>query len=101
MTLSDKAIQNKKEYTKQYRKENYKRIPLEVTHEKYEEIKVSAQESGETVNGFIKSAIDQRLYNTGVVLEKDYFDNLVKPAAESVGMSLSDFVRACIDQTVN
>lgn len=61
MTYSE----SQKKATLKYQKSHYKRIPLDVTHEKYEEIKVSAQESGETVNGYIKTAIDQRLYNTG------------------------------------
>ena len=44
-----------------YRKEAFKRIPLDVTKEKYAEIKTAADETGESVNGFIKKAIDTRL----------------------------------------
>lgn len=44
-----------------YAKENLKRIPLDVQKEKYEEIATAATSAGETVNGFIKKAIDRRL----------------------------------------
>ena len=50
----------KKANTK-YRKENIKRIPLDVQNEKYDQIKAAATAAGETVNGFIKRAIDERL----------------------------------------
>ncbi len=45
----------------QYAKENLKRIPLNVQKEKYEEIKAAADAAGESVNGYIKKAIDKRL----------------------------------------
>ena len=38
-----------------------KRIPLDVQVEKYEEIKTAAATSGETINGYIKKAIDERM----------------------------------------
>lgn len=44
-----------------YRKENVKRIPLDVQKEKYEEIAEAAASKGESVNGYIKKAIDARL----------------------------------------
>lgn len=46
-----------------YRKENIKRVPLDITKEKYEEIKSAATASGESVNGYIKKAIDTRLHS--------------------------------------
>ena len=45
------------------KKEKYRRISLEVTHEKYAEIKEQSERTGESVNGFIKKAIDDRLNN--------------------------------------
>ena len=54
-------ISNKTKYDIEYAKKNLKRIPLDVTKEKYLEIKAMAEESGESVNGFIKKAIEQRL----------------------------------------
>jgi len=44
-----------------YAKKNLKRIPLDVQKEKYEEIKAAADRAGETVNGYIKKAIDYRM----------------------------------------
>ena len=44
-----------------YRKENLKRIPLDVQKEKYEEIKAAADKTGESVNGFINRAIDETM----------------------------------------
>lgn len=59
--LSEKAKQNKRKYNIKYQKENYKRIPLDVTPEKYEEIKTAAEQQGEKVNTYIKKAIEQRM----------------------------------------
>lgn len=44
-----------------YAKKALKRIPLDVPKEKYDEIKVAAEHAGESVNGYIKKAIDDRL----------------------------------------
>lgn len=57
MTLTEAQ---KKANTK-YREKSIKRIPLDVKKEKYEEIKSAADRSGESVNGYIKKAIDERM----------------------------------------
>ncbi len=57
MTLSDQ----RKEYLYDYQKSKLKRIPLDVQKEKYEEIKAAANHAGESVNGYIKKAIDERM----------------------------------------
>ena len=44
-----------------YKKSHYKRVPLDVTPAKYDEIKSAAGSCGESVNGYIKKAIDMRL----------------------------------------
>ena len=44
-----------------YAKEHIKRIPFDVPLQKYDEIKAAAASAGETVNGYIKIAIDQRM----------------------------------------
>ena len=49
------------DYKIRFAKENYKRVPLDVTKEKYEQIKAAAEKSGESVNGYIKTAVDQRM----------------------------------------
>ena len=53
--------EKKKQYNMEYAKQNIKRIPLDVQKDKYEEIRIAADLCGETVNGFIKTAIDTRL----------------------------------------
>lgn len=47
----------------EYAKRSLKRIPLDVQKEKYDEIKAAADKAGETVNGYIKKAIEQRMEN--------------------------------------
>ena len=44
-----------------YAKTKLKRVPLDVQKEKYEEIKAAATAAGESVNGYIKKAVDQRM----------------------------------------
>ena len=45
----------------EYAKNNLKRIPLDVQKEHYERIKAHAESRGESVNGFIKRAIDETI----------------------------------------
>lgn len=51
----------KTEYNIEYAKKNIKRIPLDIQKTKYEEIRTAAQNAGESVNGYIKKAIDMRM----------------------------------------
>jgi uncharacterized protein (DUF1778 family) len=53
--------EQRKESMYKYAKENLKRIPLDVQKEKYEIIKDAATAAGETVNGYIKKAVDMRI----------------------------------------
>ena len=55
--------QKQKESMYRYRDKNIKRIPLDVQKEKYDEIKAAATAAGESVNGYIKKAIDDRMEN--------------------------------------
>ncbi len=57
MTLTDAQKQARYNYARK----SLKRIPLDVQKEKYEEIKSAAERSGESVNGYIKKAIDERM----------------------------------------
>lgn len=60
---SAESYQKKMQYSMEYAKQKYKRVPLDVTLEKYEEIKNASEIAGETVNGYIKKAIDMRMGN--------------------------------------
>ena len=53
--------EKKRDYNMQDAKEHLKRIPLDVPLQKYDEIKEAAAGAGETVNGYIKTAIDRRI----------------------------------------
>ncbi len=44
-----------------YKKAHLKRVPLDLKLEEYQEVKVAAEASGESVNGYIKKAIRLRL----------------------------------------
>ena len=44
-----------------YREKAIKRIPLDVPKNKYESVKAHAESRGESVNGFIKRAIDETM----------------------------------------
>ena len=52
---------DRKEYLKNYHKEKLKRVPLDLPLEKYEEVKDHAFSRSESVNGFIKRAIDEAI----------------------------------------
>ena len=57
MTYNAKAY----EASVRYKAKNIKRIPLDVQKEKYDQIVTAASAAGETVNGYIKKAIDMRM----------------------------------------
>ena len=57
MTLTDAQKQARYNYARK----NLKRIPLDVQKEKYEQINAAAVRNGESVNGYIKKAIDERI----------------------------------------
>ncbi len=61
MYKTKEAYQHKKEYVVKYARAHYKRVPLDVTFEQFETIKAAAAKSGESVNGFIKKAITERI----------------------------------------
>ena len=53
--------EDKAKYDMEYAKTKLKRIPLDVQKEKYIQIQESAVAAGESVNGYIKRAIDERM----------------------------------------
>lgn len=50
-----------KEYTLRYAREKLKRVPLDLTKDKYEQVKAAAERAGESVNGYIKTAVEERM----------------------------------------
>ena len=52
---------NRTEYMINYQKEKLKRVPLDLTKEKYQEVKAAADRAGSSVNGYIKKAIDEKI----------------------------------------
>jgi len=52
---------DKTKYDIQYQKENIKRLVLGYQKSDYEKVKAAAEKSGETVSGFCKKAIQQRI----------------------------------------
>lgn len=52
---------NRNEYQKEYRKNNLKRVSLELPIKDYEILKLHTEATKETVNGFIKRAINETI----------------------------------------
>ena len=52
---------NRKEYYLQYKKSNYKRVPLDLRIQVFDAIRAHAESTGQSVNGFIKKAIANEL----------------------------------------
>lgn len=61
MPLSEDARKNKVNYNMQYNKQNYKRVPLDISFSMYDDIKAASGKNGESINGYIKKAISERL----------------------------------------
>ncbi len=61
MPLSEKAKENKRKYNHAYTKDKYKRVSLLVSPKMFDDIKTASEEKGESVNGYIKTAISDRL----------------------------------------
>ena len=52
---------NRTEYINNYKRDNYKRLTVELPKEFYEDVKEHAQKKSESVNGFIKRAIKETM----------------------------------------
>ncbi len=53
--------EKRKETMIEYAKKNLKRVPLDVQKEHYEKIKAAADAAGESINGYIKRAVSERM----------------------------------------
>ena len=77
----------KKKYDMEYAKAKLKRIPLDVQKEKYDEIKSAAEAAGESVNGYIKKAIDERMTADKTPEAGTHMDPSAHPEAAPVPIS--------------
>lgn len=68
-------IDKKTQYNLAYAKKKLKRIPLDVQKEKYDEIQSAANAVGESVNGYIKKAIDERMERDNQITDTSQEDN--------------------------
>lgn len=50
-----------------YKKQNIKRVPLDMQNADYEQLKAAADACGEKVNEYIKNAIRERMERSGLV----------------------------------
>ncbi len=55
-----------------YKKDNIKRVPLDMQIAEYERVKAAADANGEKVNEYIKKAIRQRMAQDGIPQEGDH-----------------------------
>ena len=53
------SLEKKKKYDIEYAKTHLKRVPLDLRIDKYNQIKAHAEQQGESLNGFVKRAIDE------------------------------------------
>lgn len=74
-----------------YKKENYRRIPLDVPIEYHEYIKARAKQDGQKVNEWIKQAIDQRMQNVSEEIPNDVITNLKRWLIDH-GHTLDDYI---------
>lgn len=54
-------IDKKSQYIIEYKRQRIKRVPLDMQKADYEELASAAKRAGESVNGYIKTAIQMRM----------------------------------------
>ena len=59
--MGRKYTKAQKDASIKYAKENLRRVPLDLKKEDYERLKRIADASGESINGFIKEAIEEKI----------------------------------------
>lgn len=57
--------ESQRQATYKYRAKKIKRVPLDMQNEEYEKLKSAASAAGESVNGYIKRAIEMRMEKEG------------------------------------
>ena len=61
-----KYDEKSKQYSIQYAKDKLHRVPLNIPKEEYAELKQAAADAGQSVNGFIKQAIRERINSLNI-----------------------------------
>ena len=61
MTENNPMPEDRKQYLKEYRATNLKRVPLDLPFDFYERVKARADAEGKSVNGLIKSLLEKYL----------------------------------------
>ena len=89
----------KRDYNTQYIKDNIKRIPLDVQKDKFEEIKAAADASGESVNGYIKRAVDGQM--NGEIHLPDDLQAAVRSIAALTGETVEEVVARNVAQNLH
>lgn len=56
-------MDKKTTYSLNYAKERLKRVPLDLTHDDYTIVQMAAEAAGESINGYIKQSVAQRMAN--------------------------------------
>lgn len=59
--MEKKKTQDRKQYLLEYNDKHYKRIPLDVPKDEYNAIKEASSKQNESVNGYIRKAVQQRM----------------------------------------
>lgn len=54
-------MKDRNEYINNYKKEKLKRVPLDMKKDDFEKVQAAAAAAGESVNGYIKKAIADRM----------------------------------------
>ena len=55
------SVSKKAQYDIEYKREHLKRVPLDLRLDEYAKLKAYTEQTGETVNGFIKRAIKEAM----------------------------------------
>lgn len=99
--------QERKEYLERYRKENLRRIPLDVTKEMYEDIRSHADRSDRSVNGYIKYAVTKYMDTMDMILRDTSYrqrytkEDLIKFVVSDQAVFEKMFVPAIISSDID
>ena len=74
-----------------YKAKNYSRIPLDVPKEYHEYLKTRAKQDGQSVNAWIKQAIDERAQNVAENIPPELYTRLKRWLLEH-GHTLDDYL---------